>query len=351
MPATPTWPTLIGDLLAGRDLTIAESTWAMEQVMDGLAPSSALAGFLVALSAKGETVDEIVGFRDAILARAVPLRVDPAALDIVGTGGDGFRTVNVSTTAAIVAAAAGVPVVKHGNRAASSASGASDVLTALGVRIDLTADAVARVLERAGITFVFASAFHPGFRHAAEARGALGVPTVFNFLGPLCNPARPDANAIGVARPAAVPLIVGVLQTRGATALVFRGDDGLDEVSTTGHSHIWEVSSGGVTEHDVHPSDVGLAVARLDDLRGGSPDDNARALRSVLAGDGGPVRDLVLLNAAAGLVAWDLLQDPGQAERPIVKRLAARLETAASAIDSGAAAAKLDAWVAATQDA
>src|SRR5919202_2307502 len=349
MPATPTWPSLIGDLLAGRDLTIAEATWAMEQVMDGLAPSAALAGFLVALRAKGETVDEIVGFRDAVLARAVPLPVDPAALDIVGTGGDGFRTVNVSTTAAVIAAAAGVPVVKHGNRAASSASGASDVLSAPGVGIDLPADGVARVLEETGITFVFASAFHPGFRHAAEARGALGVPTVFNFLGPLCNPARPDANAIGVARPGAVPLIVGVLQTRGATALVFRGDDGLDEVSTTGHSHLWEVSGGAVTEHDVHPSDLGLPVSRLEDLRGGSPDDNALTLRSVLAGDGGPVRDLVLVNAAAGLVAWDLLQDQSQAERPIVKRLAARLETAARTVDGGAAAAKLDEWIAATR--
>src|SRR3954463_3104507 len=231
MPTELTWPAVLTQLLAGADLSIAEASWAMEEVMAGRATPSQLAGFLVALRAKGETVDEIVGFRDAVLARAVPPPVDPAALDIVGTGGDGFRTVNVSTTAAVIAAAAGVPVVKHGNRAASSASGASDVLTALGVRVDLPAEQVARVLEATGITFVFASAFHPGFRHAAEARGALGVPTVFNFLGPLCNPARPDANGIGVARPAVVPLVTGVLQTRGATALVVRGDDGLDELS------------------------------------------------------------------------------------------------------------------------
>ncbi|MDQ1514158.1 MAG: anthranilate phosphoribosyltransferase [Microbacteriaceae bacterium] len=349
MPDAGEWARLLGALLAGQDLRVAEATWAMERVMAGETPPATLAGFLVALRAKGETVDEIVGFRDAILASAIPLPVTTTALDIVGTGGDGFRTVNVSTTAAIVLAAAGVPVIKHGNRAASSASGASDVLSALGLRLDLDAAEVARVFGETGITFVFASAFHPGFRHAAEARRDLGVPTVFNFLGPLCNPARPDANVIGVANPAVVPLVSGVLQTRGATALVVRGDDGLDELSTTGHSHIWEVSAGAVTEHDVHPGDLGLKVARMDDLVGGSPDDNAAAVRSVLAGDGGPVRDIVLLNAAAGLVAWDLLQDPGQAERPMARRLTDRLATVAEAVDSGAAAAKLEQWSAATR--
>jgi anthranilate phosphoribosyltransferase len=349
MSETPNWPALLTDLLAGRDLRVAEATWAMERVMAGEAPSATLAGFLVALRAKGETVDEIVGFRDAVLARAVPLDVPTQALDIVGTGGDAFKTVNVSTTAAIVVAACGVPVVKHGNRAVSSASGASDVLGTLGVPLDLDAGAVARVFAEAGITFVFASAFHPGFRHAAEARAALGVPTVFNFLGPLVNPARPDANLIGVANPAVVPLVTGVLQTRGASALVVRGDDGLDELSTTGHSRIREVTSGAVTEHDVHPSDVGLPVARMADLVGGTAAENAATVRSVLAGDQGPVRDIVLLNAAAGLVAWDLLQDPGTAERPMVKRLAARMADAAAAIDSGAAEAKLEQWITATR--
>ena len=349
MPETTDWPTLIGGLLAGRDLRVAEATWAMEQVVTGATPSATLAGFLVALRAKGETVDEIVGFRDAVLAHALPVPLPTRALDLVGTGGDGFRTVNVSTTAAIVVAACGVPVAKHGNRAVTSASGASDVLGALGVQLDLDGAGVARVFETTGLTFVWASAFHPGFRHAAEARAALGVPTVFNFLGPLVNPARPDANVIGVASPAVVPLVTGVLQTRGATALVVRGDDGLDELSTTGHSRIREVSAGAVTEHDVHPSDVGLPVARIEQLRGGTPDDNAATIRRVLAGDGGPVRDVVLLNAAAGLVAWDLYEEPSAAERPMAKRLAERLETAAGAIDSGAAAAKLEAWVEATR--
>lgn len=349
MPDTPSWPSLIGALLAGRDLRVAEATWAMERVMAGAVPAATLAGFLVALRAKGETVDEIVGFRDAVLAEARPLPLPTRALDLVGTGGDGFRTVNVSTTAAVVVAACGVPVAKHGNRAASSASGASDVLAALGLDLDLDGAGVARVFDACGITFVWAAAFHPGFRHAAEARAALGVPTVFNFLGPLVNPARPDANMIGVADPAVVPLITGVLQTRGATALVVRGDDGMDELSTTGHSRIREVSAGAVTEHDVHPADVGLPVARMDDLRGGAPHENAAAVRRVLAGDQGAVRDVVLLNAAAGLVAWDLYQDPSNAERPMAKRLTERIATAAAAVDSGAAAAKLQEWVAATR--
>ncbi|WP_375406295.1 anthranilate phosphoribosyltransferase [uncultured Amnibacterium sp.] len=343
------WPQLISSLLAGRDLLVADATWAMQRIVTGEVSSATLAGFLVALRAKGETVDEIVGFRDAILANARPLPLPARALDLVGTGGDGFRTVNVSTTAAIVVAACGVPVTKHGNRAATSASGASDVLGVLGVDLGLDGDGLARVFAEVGITFVWAAAFHPGFRHAAEARSALGVPTVFNFLGPLVNPARPDANVIGVASAAVVPLVTGVLQTRGATALVVRGDDGLDELSTTGHSRIREVSAGAVTEHDVHPSDVGLPVARMDDLRGGTPEHNADILRRVLAGEGGPIRDIVLLNAAAGLVAWDLYQDQSNAERPMAKRLTGAIERAARSIDSGAATAKLDAWIAATR--
>lgn len=349
MSDTPSWPHLISTLLAGHDLRVAQATWAMDQVVTGEVAPATLAGFLVALRAKGETVDEIVGFRDAILANAHPLELPARALDIVGTGGDGFRTVNVSTMSALVVAACGVPVAKHGNRAATSASGASDVLGALGVALDLDGPAVARVFRQVGFTFVFASAFHPGFRHAAEARAALGVPTVFNFLGPLVHPSRPDANLIGVAGAAAMPLITGVLQTRGATALVVRGDDGMDELSTTGHSRIREVSSGAVDEHDVHPADVGLPVARIEDLRGGTPPENAEIVRRVLAGEGGPVRDIVLLNAAAGLVAWDLYEDPATARRPMAKRLTDRVETAARAIDSGAAAEKLEVWVASTR--
>ncbi|MEK6343200.1 MAG: anthranilate phosphoribosyltransferase [Curtobacterium sp.] len=321
-----TWPSVISALMARQDLSIRQSTWAMEEIVQGRATSAQIAAFAVALRAKGETVDEVVGFRDAILDAAVPLDVDPMALDIVGTGGDVVGTVNVSTMAAIVIAAAGVPVVKHGNRASSSKSGSSDV-------------------HRVGLTFAFASAFHPGFAHAGPVRREIGVPTVFNFLGPLVNPARCEANAVGVAQLELVPIITGVFQTRGATALVFRGDDGLDELTTTGHSHIWEVTGGRVIEHDLDPRDLGIARARTEDLLGGDPEHNAAVVHRVLAGETGPVRDIVLLNAAAGLVSFRLAETPAEADRPILQRFREQLAVAAEAIDSGAAARKLADWV------
>ncbi len=349
MENTQTWPGIITSLLGGHDLSVSDATWAMDRVMTGNSSSAQLAGFLVALRAKGETVDEIVGFRDAILDHSVPLKVDPMALDIVGTGGDRHGTVNISTMASIVCAAAGVPVIKHGNRAASSKSGSSDVLTALGVNLDIESDRVAEVLHEAGLTFAFAAKFHPGFRNAATVRAELGIPTVFNFLGPLCNPARPEASAVGVADLERVPLVVGVFQTRGATALVFRGDDGLDELTTTGHSHIWEVSRGSVVEHDLNPRDLGIARSELSDLIGGDAEHNATIARQVLAGDAGPVRDIVLLNAAAGLAAFELAANPDEVRRSILSRLDEKMTVAAMAIDSGAAAEKLDVWARATQ--
>lgn len=342
------WPGILQNLLDRRDLSVSEATWAMRRIMSGDATPSQLAGFLVALRAKGETVDEIVGFRDAILEAAVPLPVPAAVLDIVGTGGDRFGTVNISSMASIVASATGIPVVKHGNKAASSKSGSSDVLAALGVDLTLSGERVAEVLAEAGITFAFASAFHPGFRHAGATRGELGIPTVFNFLGPLCNPARAEANAVGVASLDRVPLITGVFRTRGATALVFRGDDGLDELTTTGHSRLWEVSRGDVHEHDIDPRDLGIPLAEIGDLLGGDADHNAAVVRRVLDGEAGPVRDIVLLNAAAGIVAYRLFQDGAEMTRPMLDRLAEARDAAASAIDSGAAVAKLDAWVGAT---
>jgi anthranilate phosphoribosyltransferase len=344
-----TWPQILDSLLAGDDLSIADATWAMERVMLGEATPAQLAAFLIALRAKGETVDEIVGFRDAILAHALPLPVDSMGVDIVGTGGDRFGTVNVSTMASIVVAAAGVPVIKHGNRAASSASGSSDVLSALGVDLTRDPERVAEVLREVGITFAYAAAFHPGFKHAAATRAEIGVPTVFNFLGPLTNPARPEASAVGVANASKVGLIVGVFQTRGATALVFRGDDGLDELTTTGHSHIWEVSGGSVTEHDLDPIELGLPRVSIDALLGEDAHHNAEVARRTLAGEAGPVRDIVLLNAAAGLVSFRLAQDPAQRDRPILTRFREQLAIAAQAIDSGSATTKLDEWVAATR--
>jgi anthranilate phosphoribosyltransferase len=344
------WSSILGRLVEGTDLSIGESSWAMQQIMAGEATPAQLAGFLVALNIKGETVDEVVGLRDAALEAALPLDVDPMALDIVGTGGDPFGAVlNISSVAAIVAAASGVPVVKHGNRAASSASGSSDVLAALGLNLELTPERVAEVFRQTGITFAFAAVFHPGFRFAGPVRKELGVPTVFNILGPLCNPARPEASAVGAASLERIGLIVGVFQARGATALVYRGDDGIDKLTTTGHSHIWEVSRGSVAEHDLDPRELGIGRAETSQILGKGPEDNAAVIRSVLAGDLGPARDIVLLNAAAGLASFDLAKDPEQLTIPVVERLGTQLAIAAEAIDSGSAAAKLEQWVAATQ--
>ena len=344
------WPRILGSLVKGNDLSIGESTWAMEQVMAGEATSAQLGGLLVALRIKGETVDEIVGFRDAVLANALKLDVDSLALDIVGTGGDPYGAVlNISSIASVIAAAAGVPVVKHGNRGASSASGASDVLTALGIDIGIEPERVAEVFRETGITFAYAGKFHPGFRHAGPTRSELGISTLFNILGPLCNPARPEASAVGVASLERVPLVVGVFQTRGATALVYRGDDGIDKLTTTGHSHIWEVSRGAVTEHDLNPTDLGIPKSKIEDLLGTTPEGNAQVIREVLAGQTGPVRDVVLLNAAAGLVAFELATDPDRIKVPITERLAAKMAVAARVVDSGKAAAKLEQWAAATQ--
>jgi anthranilate phosphoribosyltransferase len=349
MSSTLSWPRILGTLVDGDNLSIYEATWAMKQVMAGQATSAQMAGLLVALRVKGETVDEIVGFRDAVLENALPLDVDPMVLDIVGTGGDPYGAVlNISSVASVIAAASGVPVIKHGNRGASSASGASDVLSSLGLNLTIPPERVAEVLQETGITFAYAAMFHPGFRHAGPTRTELGISTLFNVLGPLCNPARPEASAVGVASLERVPLVVGVFQTRGATALVYRGDDGIDKLTTTGHSHIWEVSLGAVTEHDLDPLDLGIPRTEIQSLLGAGPEHNAGVIRSVLAGESGPVRDIVLLNAAAGLVSFALAQDADQVRVPILDRLAEKLEVAARVVDSGAAAQKLEEWVAAT---
>jgi anthranilate phosphoribosyltransferase len=344
------WPTVLSTLLDGEDLSVSQAEWAMSRFMTGEASGAQIGAFLVALRSKGVTVEEVIGFRDAILAEAAPISLPAMSLDIVGTGGDRFGTVNVSTMASITAAAAGAPVVKHGNRAASSLSGSSDVLTALGIDLSLDADQLARGFEDAGIAFVHAARFLPGFRHVAPARAELGIPTLFNFLGPLCNPVRPEASAVGVADIDRVPIFVGVFRLRGASALVFRGDDGL-ELTTTGHSRLWEVSRGGLTEHDIDPRELGIPRASISDLVGGTPEENAAVVHRVFSGERGAVRDIVLLNAAAGLVAFDLAQRPETAERALLERLAEKLRIAEDAIDSGRAAAKLADWARATTEA
>ena len=313
----------------------------MNAIMSGEATPAQVAGFLVALRSKGETVDELVGLVEAMIANASPIEIAGQKLDIVGTGGDQQNTVNISTMAALIAAGAGARVVKHGNRAASSTSGSADVLEALGVRLDLPIPRVALNAEEAGITFCFAQVFHPSMRHAAVARRELGVPTAFNFLGPMTNPAHVQASAVGVANERMAPLVAGVLAKRGSRGLVFRGSDGLDELTTTGPSRVWEIRHGAVSEQMFDPRDLGIRQATLEELRGGDAAANAAVVRSVLAGGPGSARDAALLNAAAGLVAFDL-DDVG----PFSKRMAAALKRAEESIESGAAAAVLDRWVA-----
>ena len=311
--------------------------------MSGEATPAQIAGFLVALSAKGETVEELSGLVDAMLAHANPVSISGQKLDIVGTGGDQLNTVNISTMAALVAAGAGAKVVKHGNRAASSSSGSADVLEALGVRLDLSIQEVARNAEEAGITFCFAQVFHPSFSHTAVPRRELAVPTAFNFLGPLTNPAKVQASAVGVANARMAPLVAGVLAKRGSRGLVFRGNDGLDELTTTGPSRVWEIRGGTVTELTFSPQDLGIGLATVEQLRGGNADVNAAVVRDILAGKEGAARDAVLLNAAAGLVAFD-----ESAGGPFLERMRGAFARAAESVDSGAAAAVLEKWVSLT---
>ncbi|MBC9728631.1 anthranilate phosphoribosyltransferase [Streptomyces sp. TRM68367] len=337
-----TWPALLNGLLDGRDLSADDTAWAMDLVMRGEATDAQIAGFVVALRGKGETVAEIAGFVRAMYEHANVIEVPGATVDIVGTGGDGAKTVNISTMSAIVVAGTGAKVVKHGNRAASSASGASDVLEKLGVNLELPVQRVAEVAEAAGITFCFAAKFHPAMRHAGAARGQLGIRTIFNVLGPLTNPAKVKAQAVGVADPRMAPIVAGVFAERGNSSLVFRGDDGLDELTTTATSRVWVVRDGKVTEESFDPRDVGIDLVPVEALRGADASYNADVALRLLNGEKGAVRDAVLLNSAAALVAL------GPTEAPLADQIRAGMAKAAESIDSGAAKRALDRWVAAS---
>lgn len=337
-----TWPDVLSTLTARRDLTAEQTSWAMATILAGEATPAQIAGFAVALRAKGETVAEVTALADAMLAAGNSISVEGRLLDVVGTGGDRSMSVNISTMAAIVAAGAGALVVKHGSRSASSTSGSADVLEQLGIRLDLPVARVAEVALEAGITFCFAAAFHPAMRHAAVPRRELGIATSFNLLGPLTNPARPAAQAIGCADPAAAPVMAGVFAARGVDAWVFRGDDGLDEITTTTTSTLWAVHGGDMQQSIVDPAALGIAPATTQDLKGGDAAHNAEVIRRVMAGELGPVRDAVVLNAGAALAVYD---DPTGAP---MTALATGIVKAAEAIDSGAALATLDRWVAAS---
>jgi anthranilate phosphoribosyltransferase len=344
-PGSFSWPGVLGALIRREDLSRDAATWALDQVMRGEASSAQIAGFAVLLRAKGETVEEIEGLVETMYRHARTISVPGPIVDVVGTGGDLARTVNISTMSAIVAAGAGARVVKHGGRAASSASGAADVLEELGVRLDLPADRVGPVAEEAGITFCFAPVFHSALRHASVPRRELGVQTFFNILGPLTNPARPQAQAVGVADAVLAPLMAGVFARRGVSALVFRGDDGLDELTVTTTSRVWTVHGGTATEESFDPRSVDIDYAPIEALRGADPAFNAGVARKLLAGERGPVRDAVLLGAGATLAALTASQCAPGTLPPLTERMAEGVTRAAEAIDSGKAGAALDRWI------
>jgi anthranilate phosphoribosyltransferase len=331
------WPAVLGPLTAGLDITSVQAGAVMAEILDGKASPAQIAAFIVALRMKGETVEEMTGLLATMVefAESVPLSdaLRERIVDTCGTGGDRSHTINVSTVAAFVVAGAGIPVCKHGNRAASSACGSADVLEALGVAIALSPAGVAACIEEAGIGFCFAPSFHPAMRHAGPTRKELGVPTVFNFLGPIANPGRARRQVLGVSDPKMADKVLGVLQANGARrALVVHGDDGLDELTTTTTSRVVQYDAEvGVRAYVVDPQHLGLKPAALDDLRGGDAQTNADLARRVLDGDGGAHRDLVALNAGAGIVAGGGADD-----------IAEGLALALQSIATGAARQALD---------
>jgi anthranilate phosphoribosyltransferase len=338
------WPEVLGRLTDGQHLARGQAAWAMNQIMAGNARPTQIAAFAVAMKMKVPTAAEVGELADVMLNHALQMPADAMpddAVDIVGTGGDGANTVNLSTMAAIVVAAAGVPVVKHGNRAASSLSGGADMLEALGVRIDLGPEQVARSLAEVGIGFCFAPTFHPSYRHASAVRRELGIPTVFNLLGPLTNPAWPRAGLIGCAFADLAEVVAGVFAARRSSVLVVHGDDGLDELTTTTTSTIWRVQAGTVDELTFDPAGFGFARAELDELLGGDAHANAAEARAVLSGAKGAVRDAVVLNAAGAIVAHAGLSSRAE----WLPAWEDGLARAGAAIDSGAAEQLLARWV------
>lgn len=336
-----TWPDILTGLVRSEGLEADLATWALDEILQGRASDVQIAALLTALRAKGETEDEIKGLVQAMLDNSATVQLDREAVDIVGTGGDRANTVNVSTMAAIVASSAGVKVVKHGARAASSQSGTADTLEALGVNISLAPEKQPAVFERTNIAFLFASLYHSAMKNVAAVRKQLAIKTTFNFLGPLANPAQPLAMALGVADDEMAPLMARVIAARGGRGLVFRGFDGLDELTTTSPSDVWVVAEGRVHRTALDPQKLGLAPAAPADLTGGPPEHNAQVARDVVDGKSGPVRDIVLLNAAAAMLAYhgvDVDADVGE-------QVGRYLDDAKEAIDTGRAQKNLDLWI------
>ncbi len=322
------WPPILGRLMEGDDLTEAEARAAMSEIMSGDADPAQIAAFIVSLRTKGETVAEMTGLVRAMYDAAVTVDAGDDVVDLVGTGGDRSGTFNISTAAAFIAAGAGVKVAKHGNRSVSSRSGSADVLEVLGVPIDLSPEATVRLVREAGFGFFFAPHYHPAMRFAAPVRGALGVPTVFNFLGPLANPARARRQAVGVSDPKMAERMIGVLSGLGSEyAFVYYGEDGLDELTLTGPSYIYRLRDGELTHAEFTPEDFGVARAGLEEVLGGDAAENAGIIRRILDGERGPRRDIAVINAAPAIVAAGLAAGFGDG-------VAAAVES----LDSGAAA-------------
>jgi anthranilate phosphoribosyltransferase len=353
MNSETTWVSILTTLLAKKDLSRGEAKWAMNQIMSGEATEAQMGGFLLALRSKGEHLDELSGFVDVMLENALKLPISNDAIDIVGTGGDQLGTVNISSMAAILAAACGYPVLKHGSRSASGKTGSSEMLESLGIRLDLTPEQLAKVFAKTQITFFFAPMFHPSLKNVGPTRKSLGVPTTFNFLGPLANPAQPVATALGVANEKMAPLLAAELASRGRTALVFRGSDGLDELTTTGPSQIWVVFKGSVHEYAFDPKEIGIPRTQISQLIGGDAAENAEVARTVLAnsGESEGIRNIVALNAAAGMLAYDLAKRVSLEGFDLNSELSKHFQEALAAINDGRAIAKLNQWVSESQTA
>jgi anthranilate phosphoribosyltransferase len=338
------WKSFLERLENGLDLETHEISSIMETILRGEAEVAEIKSFLLALKNKGETAEEVSALVNQMFAHSAPISISDRAVDTVGTGGDGAHTINISTTAAIIAASAGARVVKHGNRAASSKSGSGDLLEALGVAITLDGKGVERTVSELGIGFCFAPIFHPAMRFAAPARKELGIPTVFNILGPLANPAKPQAAAIGLADDRMHLVMAEVLATRGVDGFVFRGDDGLDEITLSSTTSILSIGNGEIRSDLIEPSDFGITRAPVSELVGGDAAENARITLAIFAGERGAPRDAVMLNAAAAIAAFD-----GEQDLDVRERIARGLRKAEAAVDSGETTALLQRWISLTQ--
>jgi anthranilate phosphoribosyltransferase len=339
-----TWASAL-DLLNKRlDLPEELVRFCMRDILEGKTDNAIIKEFLLALKAKGESAEEVGALVEEMYEHSAPIYIPQRAVDIVGTGGDGMNTINISTTAAIVAAAAGAVVVKHGNRAATSKCGSADLLETLGVAINLDGKLVAESVNQTGIGFCFAPNFHPAMKNAAAARKELGTPTIFNILGPLANPAKPKAAAIGVAKADLHLVMAEVLGNRSVEGFVFRGDDGLDELTLTTSSQVLTIGNGEIESGAIDPREVGLKAAKIEDLVGGDAQFNAAITNEILAGKSGAHRDAVVFNAGAAIAAY-----LGELDRSMNDRIKDGVLSAQQAIDSGAARAKLAEWVIVSQ--